>query len=46
MYKFNALNAIRVLFDTSDFLLVNWIEVFFLPKITNIALKYVKKPAK
>lgn len=24
-YKFNAIYVIKVLFDTSDFLLVNWI---------------------
>ena len=36
-YKFNSLFVLKVLLDTSDFVLVNWIEVFFLPHFLNIA---------
>ncbi len=36
-YKFNSLFVLKVLFDTSNYVLVNWIEVFFLPHILEIA---------
>jgi hypothetical protein len=36
-FKFNSLFALKVLFDTSDYVLVNWIEVFFLPHMLEIA---------
>lgn len=39
-YKFNSLFALKVLFDSSDYVLVNWIEVLFLNQITQIA-KYL-----
>lgn len=35
--KFNSLFVLKVLFDTSNFVLVNWIEVYFLPHIIEIA---------
>ncbi len=34
--KFNSLFALKVLFDTSDYVLVNWIEVFFSPHLFEI----------
>lgn len=39
-FKFNSLFALKVLFDTSDYVLVNWIEMLFLPQIVQIA-KYL-----
>lgn len=39
-FKFNSLFALKVLFDTSDYILVNWIEMLFLPQIVQIA-KYL-----
>lgn len=36
-YKFNSLFVLKVLLDTSNFVLVNWIEVLFLPHLVEIA---------
>lgn len=40
-YKFNSLFALKVLLDNSDYVLVNWIEIFFLPHIIEIAKYYL-----
>ena len=40
-YKFNSLFVLKVLLDSSDYVLVNWIEIFFLPHIVNIAKYYL-----
>jgi hypothetical protein len=36
-YKFNSIFVLKVLLDTSNFVLVNWIEVLFLPHLVEIA---------
>jgi hypothetical protein len=37
MLKFNSIFGIKFLFDTAEVVLVNLIEIYFLPKILEIA---------
>lgn len=36
--KFNSIFVVKFMFDTAEVLLVNLIEIFFLPKILEIAM--------
>lgn len=42
-YKFNSLFALKVLLDTSEYVLVNWIEKLFLPQFVEIAKYSIAK---
>jgi hypothetical protein len=42
--KFNSIFGIKFLFDTGDVLIINLIEIYFLPRLLQIAAYDVKGP--